>query len=290
MGTKTKKIQNTKISILKRWDIILLTEFLGTIALVLWIILPSAMAFSNPSAHTKNIEFWNGFSKIWELIFMKAFWVISFIIVIVYLLRYISVNLNPVVTIAEIAKKNDSVELGLMKISVQMFGGIIAGFIAADIAKSMNLIEPVDLDAVHPRLMMYDWTNINPDSFYNIINLENMKVPGMFLVFSAFLEFAFTFGLIGSIFYFPKISNKWRPLFLGIVIWIILCFGIRTNNIPLNPARLIGPALAHDVTSMFSEGLVTTESKMDWAVFYLIPEIAAAALFSAIERFKIKKK
>ena len=84
---------------------ILLCEFFGTIALTLWIILPSTLAFSTPEAHSNNQEFWEAWAKIWQLMFMKALWAALFVVAIVYLLRPISVNLNPAVTIAEIGKK-----------------------------------------------------------------------------------------------------------------------------------------------------------------------------------------
>lgn len=287
----------------KNHIVVLLSEFFGTIALTLWIILPSTLAFSEPDAHLKHHDFWVAWGKIWELMFMKAFWAGIFVCFIVYLLRPISANLNPSVTIAEVGADNIKWVGAGEKIVVQLAGGICAGFFAyliADAAgtwhfvdSSGNVIYDTTLDAISPKWTHYNFDNFSYfDATYVTKDFTDMTNAGkgIFISSSFLIEILLTYCLIGSVFWFPnKISHFWRPVFVGIVIWIVISIGIRTNNIPINPARLMGPAIAHDVMSA-STGVNDSTMYTYWMWFYLIAEIIAGFLFYYVNKTKINKK
>ncbi|BDV03539.1 MAG: hypothetical protein HPPSJP_2600 [Candidatus Hepatoplasma scabrum] len=265
----------------RNWKTILLAELIGTYLLTLWIILPSSVDFD-------GMNNWWGY--IWTLMIMKAFWVAAFIVLIVYVLRYISVNLNPAVTIAEIAKGNDKLPIGIAKINVQFVGGIMAGFTGLGLA-ILTDNNTSTLDAISPLVRYYDWGNIGANGWYDnpIISKSYYDFNGGqagFVMSTMILEFIYTFALLASIFYWDdKVSHNMRPLVIGVIVWIAVTLGVRTNNIALNPARLVGPAIAQTT----SDYLISPINYTDWMWVYLISEFAAAAVFGMIELNKRNK-
>lgn len=291
-----KKIEN-KIWKKKLW-VILLAEFLGTIALTLWIIIPSTMAFTTPQAHTNNINFWETWSNIWSLMFMKALWAALFVVFIVYLLRSISVNLNPAVTIAEIGYGNDPLSRGLLKILVQFCGGICAGFFAYLISDSMGLWNSAEnpanyqtsLDAVYPVWTHYTWDgSIDYNSaLYTTKSYDEMDFGGLFVTISFFLEILYTGILIGGVFLFKNVTHFWRPIVVGIGVWLAVALGIRSANFSINPARMMGPAIAHDVMAS-ATGVNGDVMYTIWIPFYLVAQIIAGLCFAYYGKKQINK-
>ncbi|BDV02493.1 MAG: hypothetical protein HPAVJP_3820 [Candidatus Hepatoplasma vulgare] len=277
---------------------ILVSEFLGTIALTLWIILPSTMAFTTPAAHQNNQDFWIAWSNIWSLMFMKALWAALFVVFIVYLLRFISVNLNPAVTIAEIGYGNDTLKIGSLKIGAQILGGISAGFFAYLISDSMGLWNSADnaasyqtsLDAVYPVWTSYNWGDIDYNTaLYATKSYDEMDLGGLFVTVSFFLEILYTGILIGGVFLFKNVTHFWRPIVVGVGVWLAVTLGIRSANISINPARMMGPAIAHDVMSSVT-GVNGDVMYTIWIPFYLIAQIIAGLSFAFYGRKQINKK
>lgn len=272
----------------RNWKTILLAELIGTYLLTLWIILPSTVGFD-------SMNNWWGY--IWTLMFMKALWVAAFIVLIVYVLRYISVNLNPAVTIAEIAKGNDKLPIGLAKINIQFAGGIMAGFTALGLA-ILTDNSSSNLDAISPLVRYYDFGNLGTSGWYDNPILSKSYSDfnggqGAFVMSSMVLEFIYTFALLASVFYWQKsVSHNMRPIVIGLIVWVAVTLGLRTNNIALNPARLIGPAIARTV-GVNSGHLVSSSivpiNYTDWMWVYLISELSAASVFAMIELNKRKK-
>lgn len=268
----------------RNWKTILLAELIGTYLLTLWIILPSSVNFD-------SMNNWWGY--IWSLMIMKALWVAGFIVFIVYVLRYISVNLNPAVTIGEIAKGNDKLPIGIAKINVQFVGGIMAGFTGLGLA-ILTDNNSSTLDAISPIVRWNDWSNIGSMGWYdNPIASKNYADfnggQAAFVASSMVLEFSYTFALLASVFYWEKkVSHNMRPIVIGLIVWLVVTLGVRTNNIALNPARLVGPAIAQTVG--VNAGFLTNNiNYTDWMWVYLVSEFAAAALFAMIELSKSKK-
>lgn len=270
----------------RNWKTILLAELIGTYLLTLWIILPSSVGFD-------SMNNWWGY--IWTLMIMKALWVAGFIVFIVYVLRYISVNLNPAVTIAEIAKGNDKLPIGLAKINIQFAGGIMAGFTALGLA-ILTDNNTSNLDAISPLVRHYDFSNLGAGGWYDNPILSKSYNDfnggqGIFVMSSMILEFIYTYALLASVFYWQKkVSHNMRPIVIGLIVWLAVTLGLRTNNIALNPARLIGPAIAQSVG--INSGILISSSPInytDWMWVYLISELSAASIFSMIELSKRKK-
>lgn len=270
----------------RNWKTILLAELIGTYLLTLWIILPSSVGFD-------SMNNWWGY--IWTLMIMKALWVAGFIVFIVYVLRYISVNLNPAVTIAEIAKGNDKLPIGLAKINIQFAGGIMAGFTALGLAVLTDN-NTSNLDAISPLVRHYDFNNLGSGVWYDNPILSKSYNDfnggqGIFVMSSMILEFIYTYALLASVFYWQKkVSHNMRPIVIGLIVWLAVTLGLRTNNIALNPARLIGPAIAQSVG--INSGILISSSPInytDWMWVYLISELSAASIFAMIELNKRKK-
>ncbi|BDV02492.1 MAG: hypothetical protein HPAVJP_3810 [Candidatus Hepatoplasma vulgare] len=267
---------------------ILISEFLGTLIRVLLIILPSAMAFTTPVAHQNNQDFWNVWSDIWSLIFMKAFWVALVIIFTSYFFRFVSANLNSSVTIAGIGYGKDNLKSGSLKIIFQILGGISAGFIAYLISDSMGLWNGNDnpanysstLNSAYPTWTRYNWGEIDyNNALYYTQSYKNMEFGSLFVTFSFFLEILYTTIYIGGVFLFKNVTHFWRPIVVGCGVWIAVVLGARTANNSINSATIIGSAVAYDVMSSVT-GVNGDIMYTIWIPFYLLAQVIAGLAFA----------
>lgn len=305
MFRRLDKVQNKKVW---RLPIILLAELIGTFLMVFEIIAPSAL---NLSANTV----W--YDKIFGTFFMKAFWVAGFILILILLLRWISVNLNPAVTLAEMAVGNTSKQQGAWMIAIQFVGAFLAAYAGYWMGTHMDVFNGagtlatstaawVDgqstLDAVYPILKLsqneVEWLSATnnllvafpgvtgtldattgawtPDA--GIFTLWTQGVNGFalnstawaFIAITFALETIYTWLLLWSIVGARKVSNGARPFLIFLVLMLVVTLGIHTNNVALNPARLIAPA----VVSQLMGGAHT----LQYVLIFLAGELLAVLL------------
>ncbi|NQX83216.1 MAG: aquaporin [Mycoplasmataceae bacterium] len=271
-----------------RFWVILLFELIGTFLLVFEIISPS----------TLNLD-----SKLWyQMIFgtyiMKAFWVAGFTLILIYIYKFVSVNLNPVITLSEIAIGHNTWIRGIFMIVVQIIGALCAAEFAHFLAVQIGTWEPGNstLDAVYPRFIIsstgQNWFGLD-STYIDFLNgggtwisasSKTMKwSEWLFILVPYLIEFLFTFGLIASIIYSKKITqiygkkinDYWRPILVFGALMVFITFGLHTNNISLNPVRLYAPA----IVSQFHGGAKTLQ--FTW--IFLFGEMSAVLLVFFIE-------
>ena len=151
-----------------------------------------------------------------------------------------------------------------------------------------------NLDSVHPRWMRYNFDNFSyMNNMYYVKQLNEMDHMQLFLSFSFILEFVFTSILLAGVFTITNVSKSWKPIVIGIGVWIAVALGIRTGNFSINPARMVGPAIAHDVmirnTNVGFSAAIDSYHYASWISFYLIPQLGAGLMFAYIERKKLIK-
>ena len=281
---------------------ILLAETIGTFILVAGILLPGAIGVNlGAEAHglTPGEElgfFWNSLNIIFSLIIFKALYVALLILVLVLVLIRWSVNLNPAVTLSEMALGNDSYKLGFTKITLQFISAIAASIFMVQVvlwtsgADTFNdaLTLGYNLDAVYPGFGYFNYGNIDfsTDTGWSSV-YATKELTGTefwwYWILSIGFEAVLTFALIISIFWGSKITAKQRPYVIFAVVWAILIVGLRVHAFALNPARLIGPAfIEYIVTDGESYGLT-------FVPFYLLGELIAVAIFVGITRKNLQQ-
>ncbi len=269
-------------NVFKLW-VVLLIEFIGTFLMVFEIIAPSSFDLGSNDVY----------SVIFGSFFMKAFWVSAFILLLIYLLRNISVNLNPAVTLSEVATGHHNWTKAFWMILIQFLGAFCASETAYFIANAAgtwdaSVAENSVLDAIYPvlRFSSMEQQLLSLDSSYiNFLEpgfkLDTYK-EGAYLIILFAIEALYTFVLISSVIWGSKyISNSLRPLIIFGTLLIIITLGIHTNNIALNPARLMAPA----ISSQLHGGAKTLQ--FSWV--FLFGELFAVMLVFYIESIKNKK-
>lgn len=278
--------------------VILLAEFVGTFLMVFEIIAPSAL----------GLDEYSWYNTIFGSFFMKSIWVTGFILILIYALRKISVNLNPVVTLGEIAVGNTQWIQGVSMISTQFLAAILASWFALLLGRDAGINPGIwshfegdkliqgdqTLDSVYP-IFKTEWINggnVYIDMLHGVnyastksfeFNTYEWKHGAqlMFIIVPFIIEAIFTFILITTIVYFPKITSAWRPLFICGVLTILVALGIHTNNIALNPARLMGPAI---IAQGAGEANV-----LQFSWIFLFGELSAVCAIFFIENSKERK-
>ncbi len=277
--------------------IILLVELIGTFAMVFEIIAPSAL----------NLEQFIWYQNIFGTFIMKAFWVSGFILILIFLLRWCSVNLNPAVTLAEVAAGHTTRQQALWMIVIQFVGAFVAAYAAFWMGSNMDVfnsttdatLQYIDgtytLDAVFPRLILSPTELVWFDGASWLVDggvFVNAPIDGsgvgtfelwdatwgvnstalLYLGIIVIIEVAFTWLLLWSVVGAKKVSHNARPFLIFMVLMVVVSLGIHTNNIALNPARLIAPSVVAQVTG----GAQT----MQYLVFYLAGEAIAVLLIA----------
>ena len=255
-------------------------EFLGTFLMVFMILAPAAFNFSEGSLY------YGAAGEIVEVLFstfaFKAFYVAFFIYVLVLLLRRVSANFNPAVSIVHMVRKDDSLITGFGKIAAQFAGAFAASYLAyylSDIGGFWS--SSSTLDSLVPTLQFYDWQGVSDTSaiidyqaYYGFSIDDNMSWYWLPVVL---IEAVLTFALLGSVFMGGKwVTYRGRPVVIFAVLWIIIALGIRTNNVALNPARLVAPAV---VAQQFGGGAGSLEAT--W--MFLLGEAIAIAFMSWVQ-------
>ncbi len=279
---------------------IFLSEIIGTFLLVAGILLPGAIGVNlSPESHSwGSTGWWNFINCIFGLIIVKAAWVASLILGLIFLLRKWSVNLNPSVTMSEMVVGNDSYYIGWTKIGLQFISGISAAFFMAGVVNitSSSTESFVDaynelgynLDAIYPLYKHFDYGSVQfidsngASSVYASNDLTSVGYSWYWFLSLGF-ETLFTLGLILSVFLGKKIDKNKRALIISTYVWLILLIGLRTNNIALNPARLMGPAI--------SEFILTngTSKALTFSWVYLFGELLAVVIFMGIINWNKKE-
>lgn len=278
---------------------IFLSEIIGTFLLVTGILLPGAIGVNlPPELHSwGSTGWWNFINCIFGLIIVKAAWVATLIIGLIFLFRRWSVNLNPSVTMSEMVVGNDSYYVGWTKIGLQFISGISAAFFMASIvnitsSSTDNFVDAFkngyNLDAIHPLYRYFNYGSVQfidadgASSVYTSIDLTGAN-NSWYWFLSIGIEALFTLGLILSVFWGKNISKNKRALIISTYVWVILLVGLRTNNIALNPARLMGPAISEYI-------LTNGQSKaLTFSWLYLIGELLAVVIFMGIMNWNKKE-
>ncbi len=297
---ETSSVEFTELEHKKaKTPLILISELVGTFILVFGILLPGALGVNlAPEAHIWGSEnFWNTLDAIFTSIAVKGLWVATLILVLVFMFRRWSVNLNPAVTLAEISLKNDTAALGVTKIVIQFVGAFAGVFAAAAVIGftsteaymqlyttgtwaavdgGQSVLEVAKdggygLDVTYPMFKQINWDTISEGLSYSTTYLNGTEDAWSWIIF-VLLEAALTFGLLASVFWGKKISHNVRPFVIWGIVWLLLIVGIRFDTIALNPARLIAPAVLEKVLMNSTDGL-------QFSSFYLIGELFAVALF-----------
>lgn len=286
----------------KLW-VVLLIEFLGTFIMVFEIIAPSAFGLGKDWSGMDVSQAWINFNDIYGIIFgsyfMKAFWVAGFILLLIFLLRNISVNLNPAVTMSEVATGEHSWTKGLAMIATQFAAGILAGEVAWAISDAMGIWNGTDsvstssLDAVYPRFI----TSTTEQQLFGLNGLDSFEDSGTYIdwnenqamgwgdwwygIISYLLEFAFTFALVSSVIYASK-NRMTHPFVITGTVLIAVVLGIHTNNIALNPARLMGAAIPTQIHG--------GDETLQYSWIFLSGEVSAVLLVFFIESKRKEKE
>ncbi len=256
-----------------RTPIILISELLGTFLMVLWIIVPSAWNLVDNTT-------W--YADYFSTFIMKAFWVAGFILILIVLLRWISVNLNPAVTLGEVAVGNTSWRQAYWMIGTQFLGAFLAAYFAFYVADHVIVTgagtEAITwawdatggaadsiwaansnhtLDAVYPLLQTsgneQEWFGLTTANGTYVNALENIftlwdaewatnSSALAFMLVPAAIEFLFTLMLISSVVYTSD-NKHVKAILIFLTLMFVVTLGIHTNNIALNPARLLAPAI-----------------------------------------------
>ncbi len=277
----------------KLW-VVLLVEVIGTFFMVFEIILPSAIALGDSTMN--NLPHWlnTGYNIIFGTYIMKAFWVTGFILLLIYICRKVSVNLNPAVTLSEAVSGHHTWGKAFSMIGIQFLGAFAAASFALgcshwsgawDATMSSNNVGTA-LDGVQPRFLVgqlsdYSFQHLFGWNKTSLIPESNIPLQLAISPLLIIIEAAFTFALISTVIYFPKagkITEKWRPLLIAIPLTITVCIGIHTDNIALNPARLIAPAVVSTVAG--------GPNSMQWIWVFLSGELIAVGVVGLIEYWR----
>jgi len=272
-----KKYSEEKGELVWKLWVVLLVEFLGTFAMVFQIEAPSSFDLAS--------------NKIFGVIFgtniMKAVWVAGFILLLIFICRKVSVNLNPTVTMAEIAIGNTRFLDGAWMMLFQVMGGLLAGESCYLVANHIGTWHPniTTLDAVAPNLNYEHFFggvfNITVPEKFNWLKQPPTGALWLYGLVSFFIEAVLTFSLLASICY-GKVGHNTRALLIFITLVIIVAIGIPTDNIALNPARLIGPAVSAELNG----GAKT----LQYTWIFFMGELFAVIIFWYIEALKNDKK
>lgn len=277
-----KVYDETKQKDVWRLWFVLFVELFGTFAMVFEIIAPSAL----------DLGQYDWYNMIFGTFIMKSFWVAGFILLLIFVLRKVSVNLNPAVTLSEIATGHHTWTRGIEMIVFQFIGAFLAAFLAYGSAVWGGTWQAFGegstgstLDAVYPRLIFsnieVNWFGFKP-SYMDFLSSQPSTNQWPFAIVSYIMEFSLTFALIASVIYGKKIGAQWgRPFTIFGTLMVIVFLGIHTNNIALNPARLYAPA----VVSQVMGGAQTLQ--FTW--IFLFGELTAVALVFYIETIKNTK-
>ncbi len=227
--------------------VVLASEFVATFLFVFWIILPGSLGFGvNPNLS----DWWNNlYNFVFSTYLTKAIWTAGFLVIILYMFRGISSNVNPAVTLSQyFTGRHDGIKATLM---------ILTQFIAAMSAALLMLLvcnlssidwwnESNNLSSVYPKLEFNGW--IANTFGYNTVLIDLSKnndfINNSYIIVTIALECALTYLLILSVNEFNDVVNhSIKPLFISGTLVIILLIGYHTNNICVNPARITASAL-----------------------------------------------
>ncbi|NOQ50241.1 MAG: hypothetical protein GQ557_01065 [Mycoplasmataceae bacterium] len=276
---KTYSIGRKKM-VWKTW-LVLLIEFIGTFLLTFLIIAPSVFglyALESENFSGSAATFVEIFTKIFQPMFMRALWVGAGIWILIIWFNKISMNFNPVVTFAEMGAGNIDNSQGVLKIFIQVIAAILASAFAYLIANAAG-IDVESLDSirlgVHNSYLLGADDNVFSYGTNMVVNPDTGFVRIWYALLQFTLEFILTFGLLAVIFLTEKISIGPRSFIISIGIVILVSIGIRTNNIAINPARLLGPAIVATFIN-----LTTPSSTIDSGAWQAIPLILSAEILA----------
>ncbi len=291
-----KTYDENKGKLVWRLWFILMVELLGTFAMVFEIIAPNALALGDPNVVGEG--FANFYNAVFGTFIMKAFWVTGFIWILIMICGKVSVNLNPAVTLGEVADGKFGWNRGFSMIGIQLLGAIAAAEAAYQIGAIMSANSEFNttLDAVYP-VFQTPWymgsglemgkTNPIWNEGMNVFGSNSATFGQWALAIFPFMiiEFVFTYLLISSVFE-GKFGFMGRSFVICIPLTITVALGIFTHNIALNPARLLGPAIIGQMHSAASSHATTATMQFTW--IFLLGEILAVMVWFVRCGFKNK--
>ncbi len=265
----------------KTW-VVATIEFIGTFLMTFMIIAPSTFGLYNAETYG-NSDFGKGIELIFSFMFMRAMWVAFGIWVLIILFNKISVNINPAITIAEMAAHNHLRAQGVVKILAQVGGAIVASYIALYLGLAW-MEDVTSIDSI--QLGVHNFYQSDPNSQMGFIiddNEINIAEHQVYIAVQFFMEFILTFLLLLAVFSTDHINWSIRSCILAIVLLVLVSIGIRTDNIALNPARLIGPAMASATYNLNHAGAEIDKGALATLPVMLIAELSAALLMYFIQ-------
>lgn len=225
--------------------LIFLSEMTGIFLFIFWIIMPTSLGFGeNPSLSNEFNEIYN---FLFSTYFMRALWVIGFLLIILLIFRRVSVNINPAITIAWMFLGKHTTKKGLIILLAQFFGAFLS-VITMYYISSSEMINwwgndgSLDtLGSIYPKLELGVFTN--KYTVYDFYVNSPIGIENIYIIINIFLEFLFTLILISAVSFGDNIKWEFRPYFIFFCMITIIPLGLHTNNIALNPARIIACSL-----------------------------------------------
>lgn len=217
----------------------LASEFFGTIFLVFFILILESIYIKN-----QNLLYWITLSK-WvhsgdfslSQIIVFAYVVLLVALVFIIFERW-SVNVNPAISFYIYLAKDCNGKFTLLKILMQILGGIVAGFMALGLSiatKGIYIDETVNL--------------LGGFNTENIASLGNSHTISSFVsaqTTAIIVEFFAAMGL--CFFFFSKgIKDNLRFLYVTIFFGMGIALTATAGLTGYNPARSFAPAIIHDL-------------------------------------------
>ncbi len=265
----------------KTW-VVAVIEFIGTFLMTFMIIAPATFGLYSAETYG-NSDFGQVIEEIFSFMFMRALWVAMGIWVLIILFNKISVNLNPAITISEMAAHNHLRAQGVVKILAQVSGGIVASYIALYLGIAW-MGEVNSLDSIILGTHNFYQPNADVQLGFMIDSKPIVLADHQaYIAVQFFMEFILTFLLLLAVFATDHVNWSLRSWILALALLVLVSIGIRTDNVALNPARLIGPAMASATYNLNHAGAEIDAAALTALPLILIAELSAALLMYFIQ-------
>ncbi|WP_027120900.1 aquaporin [Mycoplasmopsis lipofaciens] len=233
---KEERLQANEPQYKKAWVTHMLSELIGSIWISLGLAGLSIIIQNKPLEvyllHNVIVGFFAGFIIVGSCLFIFGRW---------------SVDLNPVVTLYRWLNGTNTTRYAFIKIFFQLIGGIIAGLIIYGIGHFTSDLNFANFYISPANSSNKDFivsNNISNPYKMDLNGTINQLMPGTFWIL--FVELVISMILLFPIFS-PRIDNKYRDLFIMLIISFDVWMGILAGSAAINPIR----GLAQQVPTLF---------------------------------------
>lgn len=278
MFRRTDKVKN--IRVWRLW-IILLFELIGTALLIFLLVAPSALNLADNTTWYSNV--------FGDMFVTQALWIAGSILIISLLFGWVSADANPIVTLARVARGQRNGQEAFWIISFQLIGAFAAAFAAYWIGSGhidtiFGTAGVANTDGTFGSLIPFLQLSGNEmDWFAGSAIADNALTNGGFIVnqgndvfelwntswanaeaysfyaITILLEGIFTWAFVSALVGSKNEKKNSRPFLAFIVLMIVLTLGVHTNNVALNPLRVIAPSMiatAHGATGYIGYSII----------------------------------